>query len=285
MRDKARSVEESPVSETGIRKFRDTIYAYYKENERKLPWRYVSSPYRVLVSEFMLQQTQVDRVLTKYDPFMARFPDIGSLAAASFRDILAAWQGLGYNRRAANLHRTAQNVMTDFRGSIPDCAESLRGLPGIGPATAGAIVAFAFNRPAVFIETNIRRVFIHFFFPDAERVSDRQILPLVEAALDRADPRSWYYALMDYGVMLGTREHNPNRRSAHYHRQSRFENSDRQIRGMILKTLVEQPFLTWEQLGKTVARSPERIKTIASRLLEEGLLTCTDNVLSISTGL
>lgn len=272
------------VTEMAIREFRDTVYAYYREHGRRLPWRYIDSPYHILVSEFMLQQTQVDRVLTKYDPFISRFPDIGAVAHASLRDILAEWQGLGYNRRAANLHKAAQKVVHDFNGTIPDCAETLRALPGVGPSTAGAVVAFAFNKPAVFIETNIRRVFIHFFFPGADKVSDKQILPLVERALDRTDPRSWYYALMDYGVMLASRESNPNRRSAHYHRQSRFENSDRQIRGMILKTLVAHPALALEDLVQSVPRDPERTRIIVDKLQKEGILTRKKDVLSISSG-
>jgi A/G-specific adenine glycosylase len=284
MKCRAQSLGKDPVSETAIDEFRNTIYSYYAENGRQLPWRETSSPYRILVSEFMLQQTQVDRVLLKYDPFIDRFPDIGSLARAHLRDILAVWQGLGYNRRAANLQRTAQAVVHEFSGSIPDCAETLRTLPGIGPATAGAVAAFAFNKPAVFIETNIRRVFIHFFFPEADHVSDRQILPLVERTMDRHSPRSWYYALMDYGVMLASREPNPNRRSAHYQRQSRFEDSDRQIRGMILKTLVKHPSLTMHELVQIVPRDPKRTGTIIDTMLKEGLLSCRQNVISIATG-
>jgi A/G-specific adenine glycosylase len=272
------------VAEKAIQEFRDTMFAYYREHGRRLPWRYIDSPYRILVSEFMLQQTQVDRVLTKYDPFISRFPDINAVAHASLRDVLAEWQGLGYNRRAANLHKAAQKVVHDFNGMIPDCADTLQALPGVGPSTAGAVVAFAFNKPAVFIETNIRRVFIHFFFPGADKVSDKQIFPLVERALDRTDPRSWYYALMDYGVMLASREANPNRRSAHYHRQSRFENSDRQIRGMILKALVAHPALALEELVQSVPREPERTRIIVDRLQKEGILTRKEDVLSISSG-
>jgi A/G-specific adenine glycosylase len=277
-------VRQGKVTRVAIQEFQRTIYQHYAKHGRQLPWRSTSSPYRILVSEFMLQQTQVDRVLSKYDQFIARFPDINCVAHAPLRDILAVWQGLGYNRRAANLHRTAQRVVQEFRGTIPDRAEVLRTFPGIGPATAGAIEAFAFHKPAVFIETNIRRVFIHFFFPGADCVTDNEILPLVEMTLDRKSPRPWYYALMDYGVMLGNGESNPNKRSAHYRRQAPFHGSDRQIRGLIVKTLVKHPLLAVEELVRSLPGDPERTRTIIGRLKAEGMVTATDNGLSISSG-
>jgi A/G-specific adenine glycosylase len=284
MDDRVDPVRSGKVSLKALEDFRRTIYRHYEEHGRQLPWRTTHSPYRILVSEFMLQQTQVDRVLLKYDEFVARFPDMDSLAHAHLRDILTVWQGLGYNRRAAHLQRTAQRLVQEFRGTVPDSADILRTLPGVGQSTAGAVLAFAFNKPAVFIETNIRRVFIHFFFSGSERVNDREILPLVEKSVDRRRPRPWYYALMDYGVMLRTSAANPNRRSAHYHRQASFHDSDRQIRGLILKALVNHPFLTLDELVQSLPSDQERSKTIVGRLVEEGLLTKADDFLSISSG-
>ncbi len=284
MKDQTHSLCAGKVTRSAIREFQRTIMQHYAAHGRKLPWRDTSSPYRILVSEFMLQQTQVDRVLAKYDQFITRFPDIDSVARALLRDVLAVWQGLGYNRRGANLHRTAQRVVQEFRGTIPDSAEILRTFPGIGPATAGAIEAFAFHRPAVFIETNIRRVFIHFFFPQADRVSDKEILPLVDKALDRTRPRAWYYALMDYGVMLKNTQTNPNRRSALYRKQAPFHDSDRQIRGLIVKILVKHPVLALDELVQSIPTEPGRTMIIIDRLQAEGLVTSTDNVLSISSG-
>ncbi|MBU4233644.1 MAG: A/G-specific adenine glycosylase [Proteobacteria bacterium] len=220
----------------------------------------------------MLQQTRVERVALKYEPFLNAFPDVWSLARAPLRDIMAAWQGLGYNRRALALQRIARQLVADFDGRLPASVETLRTFPGIGEATAGALAAFAFNQPVVFIETNIRRVFIHCFFPGQSGVRDREILPLVDQTLDRKQPRPWYYALMDYGSMLKRAAPNPNRRSAHHQRQAPFADSDRQIRGLILKALLGSPALSLEDLVKTVGKNPERTTRLIHTLIKEGFL-------------
>ena len=199
-----RSYAENNISIVPL--FKDIVHSYYQKHARKFPWRETRSPYGILVSEFMLQQTQVERVLGKYPLFIASFPDFQTISCASLKDVLLHWQGLGYNRRAVNLWKTAQAVVEGFHGDLPETREELIRMPGIGRATAGAILAFAFNRPVVFIETNIRRAFIHHFFQDRKDVRDSEILPLVEATLDYENPRQWYYALMDYGErreMLG----------------------------------------------------------------------------------
>jgi A/G-specific adenine glycosylase len=262
--------------------FRHTIYGHFSEYGRVLPWRSTRDPYGILVSEIMLQQTQVERVILKYKVFLEQFPDVASLARAPLRQVFAVWQGLGYNRRAVSLQRIGQRVLDEFEGRIPACYDTLLTFPGIGPATAGAIMAFAFEQPAVFIETNIRRVFIHFFFRGRTEVGDREILPLVEGTLDLGQPRTWYYALMDYGAMLKTVEHNPNRRSKHYARQTPFEGSDRQIRGLILKALVPTPSLRMDELVRIVGKAPQRTKRLIKRLVEEGILTGTQDVLRIA---
>jgi A/G-specific adenine glycosylase len=230
----------------------------------------------------MLQQTQVERVLLKYEVFLEQLPDVASLARAPLREVLAVWQGLGYNRRAVALQRVAQRIVDEFGGLIPACYETLLTFPGIGPATAGAILAFAFEQPAVFIETNIRRVFIHFFFRGRSEVDDREILPLVEETMDLGRPRTWYYARMDYGAMLKTGEQNPNRRSKHYTRQASFEGSDRQIRGLILKALVREPSLRLDELVKVVGKDPQRTKRLIKALVQEGFLTRTEDLLRIA---
>jgi A/G-specific adenine glycosylase len=262
--------------------FRHTIYDHFGKHGRVLPWRSTRDPYRILVSEIMLQQTQVERVLLKYEVFLEQLPDVASLARAPLREVLAVWQGLGYNRRAVALQRVAQRIVDEFGGLIPACYETLLTFPGIGPATAGAILAFAFEQPAVFIETNIRRVFIHFFFRGRTEVDDREILPLVEETMDLGRPRTWYYALMDYGAMLKTGEQNPNRRSKHYTRQASFEGSDRQIRGLILKALVREPSLRLDELVKVVGKDPQRTKRLIKALVQEGFLTRTEDLLRIA---
>jgi A/G-specific adenine glycosylase len=265
-------------------RFRQHIYRFFHDHGRRMPWRETSDPYHILVSEIMLQQTQVERVALKYEPFLAAFPDVASLARAPLREIMVKWQGLGYNRRALALHRLAQRLVTEFQGRLPASVATLRTLPGVGTATAGALAAFAFNQPVVFIETNIRRVFLHCFFGDQSGIKDQMILPLVDQTLDRERPRNWYYALMDYGAMLKRAVPNPNRRSAHYQRQSAFADSDRQIRGLILKTLLGSPVLSVKDLMRAVGKSPERTYALIEALIQEGFLEQTGTHLRIASG-
>jgi A/G-specific adenine glycosylase len=255
-----------------INRFQKEVYNYYKRNGRELPWRKTRNPYRILLSELMLQQTQVARVIEKYKEFLLRFPTIESVARAPLRDILEVWQGLGYNRRAVSLKRLATIVVDDHGGKIPPDIEALQALPGVGAATAGAVCAFAFNKPAVFVETNIRSVFIHHFFHDRDGVKDSEILPLVEQILDQKKPRQWYYALMDYGVALKEQHPNPSRRSAHYAKQSPFEGSVRQVRGMILKALVKDPGMTEATLVKEINRDVDRVGKCLQQLCKEGFV-------------
>jgi A/G-specific adenine glycosylase len=220
----------------------------------------------------MLQQTQVPRVKEKYVAFIRRFPDFSTLSHASLAEVMKEWQGLGYNRRAKYLHELSIHVVEELNGVLPQSPDKLISLPGIGKATAGSIAAFAYNSPVVFIETNIRRVFIHHFFSGDDLVSDAQILPLVELTLDRRDPREWYYALMDYGTWLVGRMPNPNRRSRHYVRQSAFEGSDRQIRGKILRRLISETTCPPDVLVCEAGDDPDRGISILSGMIQEGLL-------------
>ncbi|MEI7433790.1 MAG: A/G-specific adenine glycosylase [Methanomicrobiales archaeon] len=255
-------------------RFQEKILDFYQRNGRHdLLWRKTTDPYHILVSEIMLQQTQVPRVTIKYPQFISAFPDVGSLGEASLAEVLGVWKGMGYNRRAIALRTIAGLVISEFSGIIPDDETVLSGFPGIGKATAGSIVAFAFDRPTVFIETNIRRVFIHCFFGDQVPVSDREIRPLVARTLDVKHPREWYYALMDYGAVLGRRIPNPNRRSTHYHRQPSFEGSDRQIRGRILKTLLLKGTLENDDLISLIGEGAERTGEILLALSREGFVT------------
>ncbi len=237
-----------------------------------MAWRVMHDPYRIVVSEIMLQQTQVSRVEKKYPEFIAAFPDFASLASASLKDVLAAWQGMGYNRRALYLKRIAEEVARKHRGKLPEDPEFLERLPGIGQATARSIAAFAFNAPVAFIETNVRSVFLHHFFPGRSGVRDGQIMPFVERALDRVRPREWYWALMDYGAYLKGAEANPSRRSAHHVTQAKFEGSDRQARGAIVKLLVASgPRAIAEVMGET-GMAEGRIRRTMANLLKEGLV-------------
>jgi A/G-specific adenine glycosylase len=272
------------VTDREIREFRTRIADWYKDNRRDFPWRETSDPYRITVSEIMLQQTQTGRVLKKYPPFIKRFPDFESLSRSSLREVLLLWQGLGYNRRGRALREIAFAVTVKYMGILPSVPEELEKLPMIGPATAGSIAAFAFNRPAVFIETNIRRVFIHCFYPDAENVNDRDILSLVEETLDTKNPREWYYALMDYGVMLKNKYPNPNKKSAHYTLQPPFENSNRQIRGRIIALMAENEEMGFARIIDNLEIGSDRIDKCLAELEKEGFLSCENGVYKIKEG-
>ena len=205
---------------------------------RDLPWRNVDDAYAVLVSEVMLQQTQVKRVLGRWERFLEKFPTPDALAAASTSDVVGEWQGLGYNRRALALKRACEICSQSYKGMFPDTVDELMALPGIGPATAAGVVAFAYNKPAMYLETNVRTVFLHELFPGAEGVPDREIEPLVRATCPKVNPRAWYYALLDYGAHLKATFGNASRRSAHYTRQSAFEGSRRQKRAEIVRLVL-----------------------------------------------
>jgi A/G-specific adenine glycosylase len=260
------------LTPSAIRSFRKSIYTYYDRHGRALPWRRTRNPYRILVSEIMLQQTQVERVLEKYAEFVKIFPGFKMLAKAPLKKLLTVWQGLGYNRRALALKALAQKVVAEHGGKLPSEPPALLALPGIGKYTAGAVTAFAFNKPVVFMDTNIRRVYIHAFFHDRENIHDDEIIPFLKQTLDAGDPRKWYNALMDYGAMLKKEHSNPNRKSAHYTRQSPFENSNRQVRGRILKLLVQEAPLTGALIVKKTGMDPERVKANLLLLEEEGFI-------------
>ena len=274
-------IKTEGVTHKVVTLFQTIIYRYYREHGRSFPWRETTNPYHILVSEAMLQQTQTERVLHKYTEFIRVFPDVLSLARAPLQKVLKVWRGLGYNRRALNLKKTAEIIVDHYNGVLPSSPEVLQTFPGIGRATAGAVAAFAYQKPSVFIETNIRTVFIYFFFDEKTRVKDREILPLVEKTLDRKNPREWYYALMDYGVML-KKEHKPlNKKSVHYQKQTPFEGSDRQVRGAIVRVLTEEPRTESELLGIS-ASDPERVKRILSQLEKEGFIKREGNLICIA---
>jgi A/G-specific adenine glycosylase len=281
----SRAFRETGLTGALITEFRRVIYQNYEKQGRELPWRKTRDPYKILISEIMLQQTQVERVLTKYDVFLEQFPDFGSLARAPLPEILLAWQGLGYNRRAQAVQKIAQQVMAEFGGQLPGERQSLENMPGIGAATAGALMAFAFEQPTVFIETNIRRVYLYFFYPDLEAVPDKKLWLLIMLTLDVPEVRSWYYALMDYGAMLKKKIPNPNRRSAHYARQSPFQGSDRQIRSWILKLFLQATELPENFILDKITSDSSRIKRILAQLTHENFLSCRSGLYRPATGL
>lgn len=254
--------------------FKDKVWDYYRENKRAFPWRDDVSEYGVFISEVMLQQTQAPRVVEKFNSFMRVFPDFDSLAHASRADVLREWKGLGYNRRALLLRDAAQIIVSRHGGKLPRTIPELDDLPGIGYATACSISAFAFNEPVVFIETNIRTVFLHAFFAERARVPDNELLPLIAATVPPTNAREWYSALMDYGTMLKKTQGNANTRSVHYTKQSTFKGSARELRGKILSVLLESHSFTARELAARIG-TDGRMPTILTQMEKEGFIIRT----------
>lgn len=259
-----------------------------REHYRELPWRATRDPYAVLVSEVMLQQTQVARVVPKYAEWLERFPTPEALANAPLEPVLELWSGLGYNRRALALKRTAEKACELYAGRLPEAEAELRSLPGVGPATAAGVRVFAYDAPAVYLETNVRTVLLHDLLGGREDVSDKDVRPLVHAALEAAmeegvSPREWYTALLDRGAHLKRAVPNPSRRSAHHRRQTPFEGSRRQKRAWLLRAVMADPGRSADEYARRLAdfeRAAGRVEPapgLSEELLEvlasEGLLS------------
>jgi A/G-specific adenine glycosylase len=256
-----------------IKAFKKTIKRYYSEQYRDMPWRSDTSPYSVFVSEVMLQQTQVDRVIPKFNAFVKIFTSFEDVSKASLTEIFSLWQGLGYNRRAKWLRESARIICSAYNGVLPETIDELKTLPGIGYNTAAAICAYAFNKPVVYIETNIRTVIIHHFFNDSHDVDDDDIFALAELSLDKKNPRSWYWALMDYGTILKKQHPNPSRKSATYKKQPLFNGSQRKLRGMIMKCVSRNNSISIKKLYKNVdSYSQENVNAQVKELVRENML-------------
>lgn len=297
------------VTEPIATEFQETVWEYYRGHGRDLPWRQPEAdgsfdPYKIMVSELMLQQTQVSRVIPKYRQFLRDFPDVQALAAAPLGEVLKAWNGLGYNRRAKYLWQAAVQVADDLQGGFPQTLQGLVALPGIGPNTAGAILAYAYNQPVVFIETNIRTVFIHHFFQDQKDIPDQEILGLVSETLPKGEEqqpvreadlnslqkaamrnpvgvshyREWYWALMDYGSYLKHAVGNLSRQSKSYAKQSAFEGSLRQVRGRVLRAL-SHGSLPRAELQRQINDS--RVQEVIDTLLKEGMIQQQEEKVSL----
>lgn len=263
------------------KEFQKLVQLRGEELYRDMPWRKNTRPYYILVSELMLQQTQVARVIPKFEAFIAIFPDFHALAEASLADVLKMWSGLGYNRRAKYVYEAAKQVVHEYNGKLPNDYDLLRTLPGIGPGTAGAIMAYAFNQPVTFIETNVRTVYFHYFFTDEEKVSDKQLLPLIEATIDRGNPRQFYWALMDYGSWLKqTVGKGANAKSMHYKKQSKFKGSAREMRGQIMRLLGEGALP--EEALKEKLMTDDRFLPALEGLIKDGLVVRSGDMLHLT---
>ena len=283
------------TAEKDLDAFRVLVLERGRELYRDLPWRRTRDPYGIWISEVMLQQTQTSRVDGRWQRWLERFPTPAALAAAAPADVLEEWQGLGYNRRALALHRAAQAV-AGLGGALPSETAALEALPGVGPATAAGIRAFAFDLPSVYLETNVRTVLLHELFPGEEGVSDRALVPILRDTCPRDasdpadDPRAWYYALLDYGAYLKRTVPNPSRRSAAHARQSRFEGSHRQKRAELLRVLLahrgEPSGVTFEEIFSELASVEEKagrrpisapeVEALLDELVREGFCQPVD---------
>ena len=270
------------VSPERLEEFSATVWERGRELYRDLPWRDTHDPYAILLSEVMLQQTQVSRVMGRWEQWLETFPTIADLVSAPLPPVLELWQGMGYNRRALNLKRCAEEVVAMHDGVVPSDKKALLGLPGIGPSTSAGVRVFAFRQPDMYLETNVRAVFIHELFPGRESVADKELVSLVEATCPQdARVRAWYYALLDYGAYLKKTMPNPTRRSKHYTRQSKFEGSHRQKRAYLLRRVIDDALST-EDLARDLAQSErasgrqepsvEEVRAILDELEREGFV-------------
>lgn len=267
-----------------IPQFQRLILDWGRRHRRDMPWRNTRDPYKILVSEVMLQQTQVSRVLPIYEKFLREFPTLEALAAASQPNLLRTWQGLGYWNRAIRLREAARVIVNKLEGEFPRDPATLMTLPGVGPYTAGAVACFAFGCTEPFLDTNIRRVYLFFFFPGEDDVPDSRIMEIARKAVWTEDPREWVYALFDYGA-TELRDRAINRRSRHYSRQSAFEGSFRSFRTQALRHVLAQEntslsradlkdFLT-QRLVK--GDHPYTPQDVMDALIDDGLLRVTSN--------
>lgn len=263
------------IDATIKKKFLSCIYEFYDRNYRHLPWRNTDNPYHILVSEVMLQQTQVSRVVEKYSSFIKKFPTVEALAQASLHDVLAAWQGLGYNRRAKYLWQAAQIIVSQYNGTVPDNHHALHKLPGLGKATAASVAIFAFSRSELYIETNVRTVYIYSFFADNEKVSDAMIEPLLKVTIDTTNPKKFYNALMDCGTYI-KQHYNFSRHSAHYTVQTPYSTSLRKVRGDIVRYIVNNGAANNDMLVQSLGYAPEKIQKALEALCRENMV-CDDN--------
>lgn len=284
------AVASTGVGGSGLSGFSERVWAEGRRLYRDLPWRRTRDPYAIWISEVMLQQTQVSRVDGRWQRWLGRFPTVEALAAAPAQEVLDEWQGLGYNRRALMVHRAAGEL--SGLGAFPRTTEELVRLPGVGPATAAGIVAFAYDEPCVYLETNVRTVYLHELFPEAEAVPDRVLVPIIRDTCPDHDVRGWYYALLDYGAHLKRTVPNPSRRSAAHRRQSPFEGSRRQKRAWLLRRLLEGArvgegplpgTVLWEELARVdveagrEAPDEAEVGGILADLAREGFCEAVDD--------
>jgi len=260
------------ISAESIKRFQKKIFLFYKKNKRDLPWRKTTDPYKILLSEIMLQQTQVKRVVVYYEKWIARWFTIHAFASAALPEVLQMWMGLGYNTRAINLHNTAKKIVDIFDGDVLRAMQQYKELPGIGKYTSQAVQIFSTNADLITVDTNIRRIFIsEFDLP--ENISERDLWILAEQCLPVGKSRDWHNALMDYGALRLTAHKTGIRPTT---RQTQFEGSNRQIRAQILRHVLEKP-MTGKELTQTLKIDQERLEPILEKMINQHILLKKNN--------
>ena len=282
-----------------IEKIQEAVLCWYEKNGRKLPWRETTDPYKILVSEMMLQQTQVDRVIPKYNAFLEEFPTTQTLATAATADVLRMWSGLGYNRRALYLQKCARAIEAEHKGIFPEKENELQELPGIGPYTRAAVVSFAFNKNIAVIDVNIELLYKRIFYNKAENVQ-----AIAQTLLPKERSRDWHNALMDIGALFCTAK-NPkcndcplskfcasaNKKERHEATREKkkvvpFKESDRIVRGTVLKLLTKEnnqeiTKVYKQLLEQNIKREKEKFEEIVLQLEKDGLVKRENNVVSL----
>jgi len=265
-------MQRSSISEEDIHRFHQKIFQFYQKNKRELPWRKTTDPYKILVSEFMLQQTQVSRVIEYYTKWMKHWPTVESLANEAYKNVLNAWMGLGYNRRAMYLHNTSKIIFKEYDGDVLAAMNHYDKLPGIGLYTSKAVQIFAANEDIATVDTNIRRIFIKEFQLN-ETISDKDLFEIAKQVLPKGKSRDWHNALMDYGAMYLTSRKTGIKPKT---KQSKFKGSDREIRGKILRLLLSEGQSPYE-LEEKLDVDSERLNTILSKMMKEKTISKTNN--------
>jgi A/G-specific adenine glycosylase len=286
-----------PLSPTQIKHFQKKILTWYEEHQRDLPWRKTRDPYHILVSEIMLQQTQVTRVIPKFEAWLSMLPTVKELAVAPTVTVLTLWSGLGYNRRALNLKKTAQIISEKYDGRFPQNEKALMALPGIGIYTARAVLCFAFDQQVAVVDTNVKKVILTQLFrsfPEEIRLGDgsstqndlkideKMIMTIAEQILPHGKAYEWNQALMDYSSTVLKKE------KIHIPKQSKFIGSRRYYRGRVLKVLLEKKSVPIEELGSLIkngfaAHDQEWLEKLLGELINEGFIVNEKNSIRLMT--
>jgi A/G-specific adenine glycosylase len=273
----------SPPLPRRARALQRRVLSWYADNRRDLPWRHTTDPYAILVSEIMLQQTQVPRVAPRFLEWLEAWPDLESLAAAPLAEVLRRWQGLGYNNRARRLRECAAEAVAAApdggAAELPRTVDGLRALPGIGPYTARAVLIFAHNQDLAAVDANVRRVLTH-ELGLAGDLGDAQLQAVADALLPRGRSRDWHNALMDYGSLVLTARTTG---IAPRTRQTAFEGSRRQQRARLLRRLLEGGPQPLSELTIALALPLDETADIVERLRRDGLVAEAGGTVSVAT--